>query len=441
MTPHSRRALVAVVAGLALVGACTGRPDAPPPAANGLKPIDQAVLQKLVDTTVQEYRVPGAVVLLETSQGVFTAVAGTTELGAQSPPSADTHFRIASNTKTMTSAVILQLAQEGKLRLDDPVAKYVPGVPNGDHITIAELLEMRSGLYNYTNAPEVAKALDTDPAKVWTPRELLDIAFAHPPNRPPGTDYEYSNTNYALLGLVIEKAGGQPLATAMHDRLFAPLGMKDTFLPQSTSNTIPAPFAHGYLYGSSSVALYGEPEYTAETSAAVEAGTLRPTDYTAVNHSFAAAAGGVVSTADDLVTWMQALTGGRVLNPEYQRIWEDSIRPETPDKPRQEYGYGIARMSWGPNVVTYHGGETAGYNSFMGVDTANAMTLVVWTTLPVSLDNKPTANTLAVNLLDQIYVQSPLAPGPTAAPGTPCAQPADTPGTDGDVPVDARCGR
>ena len=97
-------------------------------------------------------------------------------------------------------------------------------------------------------------------------------------------------------------------------------------------------------------------------------------------------------------------------------------------------------MSWGPNVVTYHGGETAGCNSFMGVDTANAMALVVWTTLPVSLDNKPTANTLAVHILDQIYVQSPLAPAPTPAPSTPCAQPADAPGADADIPVNARCG-
>ena len=134
-------------------------------------------------------------------------------LGATTPPRADTHFRIASNTKTMTAAVIVQLAQEGKLSLDDPVSKYVPGVPNGDNITIAELLEMRSGLYNYTDAPELSASLDRDPTKVWTPDELLAIAFAHPPNFPPGTAYEYNNTNYALLGLIAEKVDGKPLAT------------------------------------------------------------------------------------------------------------------------------------------------------------------------------------------------------------------------------------
>ena len=106
-----------------------------------------------MDTTIKELLIPGAVVLLRTPQGDFTAASGTTELGTRNPPGADTHFRIASNTKTMTAAVILQLAQEGKLRLSDPVSKYVPGVPNGDNITIAQLLEMRSGLYNYTNDP------------------------------------------------------------------------------------------------------------------------------------------------------------------------------------------------------------------------------------------------------------------------------------------------
>src|SRR4029077_95147 len=114
--------------------------------ASALKPIDQAALQTMVDTTAKALLIPGAVVLLRTPQGKFTVTYGTTLLGAISPPRADTHFRIPSNTKTMTAAVIVLLAQEGKLRLDDPVSKYVPGVPDGDKITITELLKMRSGL-------------------------------------------------------------------------------------------------------------------------------------------------------------------------------------------------------------------------------------------------------------------------------------------------------
>src|SRR5437763_3143516 len=221
----------------------------------------------------------------------------------------------------MTSAMILQLAQEGKLRLSDPVSKYVAGVPNGDQITIARLLKMRSGLVDYIGA--LTPFLDNDPTKVWTPQQLLAFSFARPPNFPPGTDYEYSNTNYELLGLIVQKVGGRPLARAMQKRLFGPLGLKDTVLPPSTSNRIPKPFARGYLYGSSSAVTTGipNPPYTPEFQAAVKAGTVRPKDYTGLNHSFAPAAGGAISTADDLATWIRALVGGRVLNRRYQRLW------------------------------------------------------------------------------------------------------------------------
>src|SRR5204863_1670351 len=155
-------------------------------------------------------------------QGEFTVSSGTTQLGTTAPPRVDTHFRIASNTKSMTAAVIVQLAQEGKLRLDDPVSQYVPSVPNGDHIAIDELLTMRSGLYNYTDAPELAAIVDRDRTKVWTTEELLAIAFARPANFPPGTAYEYNNTNYTLLGLIAEQVDARPLARAMQDRLFGP---------------------------------------------------------------------------------------------------------------------------------------------------------------------------------------------------------------------------
>ena len=379
------------------------------PQSPALKAIDPAALQTSVDATAKELQVPGAVVILSTPQGKFTVTYGTTTLGAKIPPRADTHFRIASNTKTMTAAVIMLLAQEGKLSLDDPVSKYVPSVPNGDNITIAQLLEMRSGLYNYTNDPIISKTIDTDPAKVWTPAELLAIAFAHPANFPPGKEYEYNNTNYALLGLVAEKVEGNPLAQVMHDRLFGPHNMQDTELPSSTVNTIPEPYSHGYLYGSSSVALVGEPPYSPEVQAAARAGTLLPKDYTDVNHSNAAAAGGVISTTDDLATWIKALVGGKVFDADYQRRWFDSLQPEDPSKPKgQKYGYGIAQLSWGSNTIYFHGGETPGYNSKISYDPANDMTLIVWTNLTVSLDDQQTANTLWVKVLDQIYVVSPL---------------------------------
>ena len=335
-------------------------------------------------------------------------------LGATTPPRADTYFRIASNTKTMTAAVIMQLAQEGKLGLNDPVTKYVADVPNGDNITIAKLLEMRSGLYNYTNAPEVAESLDNDPSKVWSAAQVLAIAFKRPPNFAPGAEYEYCNTNYALLGVIAERIDGKPLARVMKDRLFGPLKMRHTLLPTPAVNAMPEPYSHGYLYGSSSVALVGRPPYPPEVIAAAKAGTLLPKDYTNVNHSFAEAAGGVISNSEDLALWIKALVGGRVLNPAYQRRWLDSLKPENPSKPEgQKYGYGISQYGWGPNSIYFHGGETVGYNSKISYDPANDLTLIVWTNLAVALDGEQPANTLWVKVLDQIYAVSPLAPART----------------------------
>src|SRR5438876_11469742 len=205
MKTNLKGVAVALMTGVAL-GCVTALLSCQRQQESALKPIDQAALQTMVDTTARELLIPGVVVVLRTPQGEFTVSYGTTLLGATSPPGADTHFRIASNTKTMTAAVIVLLAQEGKLSLDDPVSKYVPGVPDGDKITIAQLLEMRSGLYNYTSDPIISATIDTDPTKVWTSAELLAIAFAHPPNFPPGAKFEYVNTNYALLGLVAEKS-------------------------------------------------------------------------------------------------------------------------------------------------------------------------------------------------------------------------------------------
>ena len=219
----------------------------------------RAALQASIEGLAKELMLPGAMVLLSTPQGDVVFGYGTTELGTTNPPRADTHFRAASNTKTMTAAAIVQMVQEGKLGFDDPISKYVEGVPDGDEITISQLLKMRSGLFNFTNAPELAESLDDDPDKVWTADEVLGMAFKRPPDFAPGAEYEYNNTNYYLLGLVAEKIDGKPLAAVFQDRLFGPLGMKNTALPAAASNTIPEPYAHGYLYGSTSYALADAP--------------------------------------------------------------------------------------------------------------------------------------------------------------------------------------
>jgi D-alanyl-D-alanine carboxypeptidase len=376
-------------------------------ATTNLEPFDPVALQGVLEATAEELLLPGAMVLLRTPQGNLAFGYGATELGGTTPPRADTHFRAASNTKTMTAAVIVLLVQEGKLRFDDPVSKYVEGVPNGDNITISQLLKMRSGLYNYTSAPELRESLDHDPTRVWTPQELLAIAFKRPTIFAPGNEYDYCNTNYALLGLIAEKLEGAPLAKIFQDRLFGPLGMKHTLLPANTSSTIPEPYSHGYLYGSSSYALVDAP-YPADLQAAAKAGTLKPNDDTGQNPSYAFAAGGVISTADDLAVWMHALVGGKLFDAKYQRQWLDSLAPQDPSKPLgQKYGYGISQITFGPNSMYFHGGEP-GYNSFMGYDPVNDVTLVIWTNLTLSLDGKATANSIMLKVLDQIYTVSPL---------------------------------
>ncbi|MET0900763.1 MAG: serine hydrolase domain-containing protein [Mycobacterium sp.] len=369
-----------------------------------LKTIDPARLQTVVEVAAAELVVPGAVVLLRTPQGEFVASVGTTELGTRTPPATDTHFRIASNTKTMTAALILLLAQEGELVLTDPISAYVPGVPDGDNITLVQLLKMRSGLYGYTFAPELAASLDADPAKAWTPQEVLALAFGHPPLFAPDAEYDYSNTNYALLGLVAERVGGAPLRVLLADRLFRPLALSQTFVPASDDTALPVPFAHGYMYGGSANAL-ADPEYPADLPAAARDGSVRPVDYTRQNSSYATAAGGAVSTARDLADWMRALVSGQVLDADAQQQWLGSLQAEDPSAPDgQKYGYGISYQRFGPEAqMYYHGGELPGFNSFMGYDPDNAVSLVIWTNLTLSPDGRTTANALLPTVLREVY--------------------------------------
>ncbi|GIF91126.1 serine hydrolase domain-containing protein [Catellatospora chokoriensis] len=385
-----------------------------------LKQIDQASLQAAVDTAVKQMLVPGAVVLVCTPQGSHAVLSGTLQRGAQTPPATGTHFRIGSNTKTMTAATVLQLAQEGRLKLSDPISAYVPDVPDGANITIEQLLKMRSGLYNYTDAPELSATMDADPAKAWTPQELLALAFRHPPNSAPGTEYDYNNTNYLLLGLVAEKVGGAPLGRQFQERLYAPLGLDQTSLPAPEDTAIPAPGSHGYLYGGSAHAMTDEP-YPADMQAAMRDGTSAPIDYTNQNPSYAGAAGAAISTAENLATWIKSLATGKVLDADMQQRWLGSLQAENPDAGAlgQQYGYGIAYQPIAPNVALhFHGGELPGFNSFMAHDLANDVTMVIWTNLTIDPGGQKTAIALVPTVLNQVYagLNLPTAPSPHPAP-------------------------
>src|SRR6188472_4357733 len=163
---------VGAILGVALlVGACSAGPSPSPPSSAsstaGFTPIDQMRLRTRVASMAREMLVPGAVALVRSPAGEISTTYGTTTLGGSDPVSLGDHVRIGSITKTWTGTVILQQVQEGKLSLDDPVSRFRPDVPGGDHITIAELLNMRSGLYNYSETQELNEMGDSNPQKVW----------------------------------------------------------------------------------------------------------------------------------------------------------------------------------------------------------------------------------------------------------------------------------
>ena len=155
--------------------------------------------------------------------------------------------------------------------------------------------------------------------------------------------------------------------------------------------------------------------YPADVQAAARAGSLRPTDYTNQNSSYAHAAGGVISTAANMGTWMRAWCRARSSTPTSKSNGWTSLQPEDPDqRDGQKYGYGISYQRSSPTAAMYyHGGEMPGFNSFMGYDPDNDVSLVVWTNLTISLEDKTTAQALLPTLLDEIYTGLSLAPPPT----------------------------
>jgi D-alanyl-D-alanine carboxypeptidase len=387
--------------------------SSPTTEASGLIPIDQAAMQRTVDETAESLLVPGAMVIVKTPSGTYRLSHGTTKLGAQDAPESTTSFRIGSVTKTMTAAVILQLVEEGKLALDDHIGTYIDGVPEGATITIAQLLEMRSGLHNYLDTSGFATTFGADPTHIWAPQDLLDLGFAQPMSFAPGADYEYSNTNTILLGVLAEKIEGKPLAAIMSERLFEPLGMNDTSLPDATTFNLPDLSSRGYQYGPLQVS---DAPLTADQQAAAEAGTLQPNDVTVQSPSWSWAAGGVVSTADDLLIWIDALNRGQVLDDASRQQWNDSIRVMHPEDPKAFYGYGIGQIRFGTVRLTYHEGQLSGFNTMAMDDSANDVSIVVWTNRAVD-NNRDIAFSVAANLLADIY-RTPAATPPAVDGGS-----------------------
>jgi D-alanyl-D-alanine carboxypeptidase len=381
-----------------------------------------ATLKPQIEELMKDNAIPGAVMFITSpTKGVWLETFGTGTIGQNNPISVNDYFRIGSNTKTMTSTVILQLAQEGKLKLDDPIAAYIPEVPNGDKITIANLSEMRSGLYSYSFDPGFNATLDDDPEKAWTPEELLAIAFSHPLNGPPGQTFDYCNTNIILLGLVIEKLTGMSAAEAFEKRLFDPLGLKHTFLPAPTDSDIPDPHPQGYMFGTnvSTIQTCALPE--AEWPAAVD-GTLKPNNYTDANPSWGWTAGGAISTVDELATYVKALVGGGLLGPEMQKRRLDSIQSTNPSDPTAAgYGLGIAKFG---TALIGHDGQIPGYMTVMAYDPNTDLTVIIATNLAAAPSGEGSALVLLKAVVADFYGAAAVPGGdPAALPGATAVPP------------------
>ncbi|WP_433601774.1 serine hydrolase domain-containing protein [Nocardia sp. CA-135953] len=425
---HRTGIAACVVAGLLIAMGCGTSTDttgtSTQSTAPGGEPAYAAAIRPVITTLMKDNAIPGAVVVVKSpKRGDWAAAFGTRAIGTSEPIEVDDYFRVGSNTKTMTSTVILQLAQEGKLSLDDPIGKYWPGVPNGDRITIAQLNEMRSGLYSYTFDPQFNAALDNEPQKVYTPEELLAIAFAHPVNFQPGEKFEYSNTNFILLGLVIEKLTKMTAAESFQKRVFEPLSLGHTSLPAPTDSSIPDPHPQGYAFGTnvSTIDTYALP--AAEQAEAV-AGTLKPSNQTNINVSWAWTAGGAISTAADLATYVKALVGGGLLDAKMQKTRLDSIQPIDPADPDQA-GYGLGIVRFGTHLIG-HDGQLPGFMTFMGHDPASDLTIVVATNLATVPSGEGSALVLVKGMLPTFYGADAL-PGKELA--TSGASPTSTTGT------------
>ena len=299
-----------------------------------------ASFQQVLDDTRASAGSPGVIALVSSPQGTWIGTSGTTGEGLDAVPTPTDHTRVGSLTKTMTATVIQQLSEEGELDLSDPIGMYVPGMPNGDTATIQQLAEMTSGIAPYTTSDAFQQQLFADPLKVWTPEELVAFEQGQPAEFAPGEGWQYSNTNYVLLGMVIEQVTGQSIADVFQERLFGPLGMTDTSFPGS-SNAIADPHLRGV------------------TEQGQDAGTTA--DATDWNPSEAYTAGEVISTRDDLEIWANALfTGEGILKPETQQMRRDSINHTIPPNTATAgYGFGIGDMGgwW------RHDGQIPGYTT------------------------------------------------------------------------------
>ncbi|HUQ61390.1 serine hydrolase domain-containing protein [Lentzea sp.] len=297
---------------------------------------DRGVVQQALDQITQSGGALGVQARVTDGRQRFAARSGKAELDSDRPVPLDGRFRVGSITKTFVSTVVLQLAGEGKVDLDAPVVRYLPGLVDG-RITVRQVLQHTSGLFNYTDAlPLSPEEFEKIRYKHWTPQELLAISTAKPLDFEPGTRWNYSNTNYVVAGLLVEKLTGKPYEKAVEQRILKPLRLDDTEVPGDNPN-IKGPHAHGY--------------WTANG---------KPSDITRLNPSVAWSAGEIVSTTRDLDTFIVALSSGKLLKPAQQQ----EISRTTAVSPGYGLGLAVQTLPCGTKVWGHSGG-IPGYSSDM----------------------------------------------------------------------------
>ncbi|GIH61241.1 serine hydrolase domain-containing protein [Microbispora siamensis] len=328
-------------------------------------------LQKLLDRIVAGGAV-AAIAEVRDGSTTWRGASGRARIDRPQPARADGRFRAGSVTKSFTATVVLQLVGEGKLELSDSVEQWLPGlVGQGGTITVRNLLQHTSGIPEYATGLFDEDGVLKDRYRTWTARELVERAEEHPHEFPAGTRFGYSNTNYIVLGMLIERVTGRPYASEIRERILRPLGLGHTLLP-GTSPEVPGAHPHAYVR-------------------VVEGGEVVPVDVTRFNATVAGAAGSIISTTADLNRFYRALLGGELLGPALLKEMKDPGGA-------MEYGLGLEVASLPCGVAYGHGGGTNGYSTvaFSSPDGTRQLALSM---TPYSDDRKRAAMALLTSAL------------------------------------------
>ena len=340
---------------------------------------EAAGLEKKLTEKLQAMQCPGALVGIFPDEGEPRRfVLGVADVDTKTPMTADVHMRVGSVFKPILGTVVLQLYDEGKLSLDDPVSKYVPDVPNGDKITLRMLGKNTSGLFNSIENKELQYAIMKDPTKQWTPAEILAFNAGREPYCQPGEKWRYSNTNAVLLGLCIEKATGRTFAEEIEERICKPLRLTETGVPKVAELPLPrtAAYRNGYP---DKVIGYGNVFYNVSNYSAAWTG----------------AAGNLYSTLDDLGKAAKPIATGVLLKEAGREELHDWIAT---GHEGVEYGYFLYRKNGGIG----HTGDVPGFNAVMMYYPEQKAAIVVLTNLSNNADGTMPAEELAKLVAENI---------------------------------------